>query len=382
MQEEYRRIYNVLQPMDSIGAAVSGFAKLEVRHGRCRLAFSMQGLKAGDGEVYRAALISRDLRRAVDVGRMGADYRGCAACEAVYESGDVQRWPVSDYDAVAVYRMAPGQVQLVLVGHVGKGAPVDWKVVRALVARLHEPPAAPVGPAPIAPPAPPASAESGAAAEPSAAKTSDAPPSAPSAAAESDAASDMPAAPDPPPASDDAPVVVAASADEQTGEQLPGGQEPTEVGVPSSDEPMEPGAFRAVGPEDEAFYAPPPPPPASLRRAAAPAAQDERYTWPEAARDTAALFRGAEPVQAIDGLAVYRRVAMPGGIIGIDHYLLGVRLQESEVVAVAYAIPGSYRATPPPGLEGYLWQPAPSGGSGYWVCWQDAGTGVNIPPPA
>ena len=67
---------------------------------------------------------------------------------------------------------------------------------------------------------------------------------------------------------------------------------------------------------------------------------------------------------------------------GNDYYVFGLIYEEDKLKYVCYGVPGIYQKNPPRELSGYpVWFPLDSGrreGFGYWLTYQDAGTGESI----
>lgn len=67
---------------------------------------------------------------------------------------------------------------------------------------------------------------------------------------------------------------------------------------------------------------------------------------------------------------------------GGDYYVFGLIYEGDELKYVCYGVPGIYQKTPPRELSGYpVWFPLDSEkreGFGYWLTYQDAGTGESI----
>ncbi len=119
-----------------------------------------------------------------------------------------------------------------------------------------------------------------------------------------------------------------------------------------------------------------------------PAPAEPEWLWPGTSARVKALFERSSIVHAFEQPHIrFARVPVADAPAGFDHYLLAAVIGQEDgqevVQAVGYAIPGSYRLTPPPGLEGYLWKassPERSAGvsEGYWISWQKAGDGGAI----
>lgn len=106
-------------------------------------------------------------------------------------------------------------------------------------------------------------------------------------------------------------------------------------------------------------------------RAAADLNIDMSLPWPEDIDDLRILFL-TQPRYApfeMEGY-VFVRGAMPRET-GISHCAVGIRAENGAPASVCYAIPMTYTAAPPAGLEEYMW--IGDGNSGWWVTVADVG---------
>ena len=101
---------------------------------------------------------------------------------------------------------------------------------------------------------------------------------------------------------------------------------------------------------------------------------DAAQPWSSALEPLRTLFREQSPVTLpLDGEFVYVRAPMPEGC-GYAACLAGLWVEDGQVVAARYALPGRYTPEPPAGLEDYQWLGGT--GDGFWVLTVDPDTGA------
>lgn len=83
--------------------------------------------------------------------------------------------------------------------------------------------------------------------------------------------------------------------------------------------------------------------------------------WP--LHDLYERFERVYPFTQVENM-VYIRIPLGDAAIGMDHYLIGVRIEEGWVTGVGYLIPGVKSAKAPAAMSAYEWK------DGYWQAWQ------------
>jgi hypothetical protein len=322
MQSDFQRTFMLLRPLDAKDSATSGFCRMERRGNRGKLAFTVQGVQR-QGTLH-PVLITGDGGEAkvVPCGELRIDARGHG--NLTYPIDSLTPSVAAQYRAVGIAEVAQGELDLVMVGFFGKGRPFDKAAVERVAARTL---GLSVAEAVLEPATPPPGKRTPPFAKP--AVQQEAPPLAqqpPSQEAAQRAA----------------PTQEAAPMQEQ---QAPESLLPSNVW---SQPAPEPGTTPALGLPEELADA----------------------IWPDSAAALRELFERFEVVAPVTGAEneLFVSIPMNGGMMGIDHYLLGVRLDNGYVTAIGYGIPGKASA-PPAGLAGYAWMDTPLGG--YWLKWEE-----------
>ncbi len=316
MQGEYQRTFLMMRPLDAQDSASTGFCRMERKNNRGKLVFTVQGMKR-PGPLY-ALLVSQDGQEAkvVSCGELRVDARGQGTLTHNLDS--VTPSAAAGYRAVCIAEAAQDGVDVMMVGFFGKGRPFDREDAQRLAAKalgIVSSEKKAEAPAPLQQTATPKTIE---------------PPQGP-------VTKTVPALGALEEADPGLPIL-------KVQEEMPSSRLPTGVWAQP---PAEIGTTPAIGlPEGL-----------------------EHVVWPDAVLPLRELFERFDVASPVTGAEneIFVSIPMSGGMMGIDHYLLGVRLENGTVVAVGYAIPGE-PDTPPAGLEGYRWMDTPLGG--YWMKWE------------
>ncbi len=324
MRNDYRRALILLRSNE---AGYSGHVRLERRTLMGSMYFVVQAPEAA-GEL-RAALVGRNRGGyfACALEEFKRDSRGQAVLSHCFDPRDICGRELEQYQLVVVVR---GECEIVLSGNVAGSAELDWAQVRAAVCGLY-----------------------GGAAGSGVADETEPEPTTESAPREPEEAGGV----EPEPATEPAPGEPEA--------EVPGtGTEgdALEAPLPESGEAtqLEETTPEAAAPEPEIAEDGNP-----AQTAGEVLGVDMSLPWPEEIEALRALFR-SEPVLegAPDDGFVYISAPMPADS-GYAMCAAGILVRDGAPAAVSYALPASYAAEPPAGLEGAAW--VGDNNAGWWV---------------
>lgn len=304
MKKDVQRTFILLRPCS--GGRESGYARAEVRDGNIRLNLAVQGFNVQ--QQHYAFAVTRE--GILLIGPVQLDARGQGGAAVQLGAEDLRAMQV-----LCVGCVRGSDVEILLAGTVGRGGWVDWTQVRTLAADALLPKAA--------------------IREDAEEVTVQAP--VPEEAVEEKSQEDL--------LNLEAETQTAASESAKTAVDL--------YDLPAQEDP-----FEAVERELRT-------PLSEEKRLEMPDALQQAY-WPQLLWPLHDLFERFEAVQPFVGQedTVYIRIPLGEKLGGVDHYLVGARVEDGWVTGVGYLIPGA-AASAPDGFDGYVWK------DGYWQSWQN-----------
>ena len=347
MQADMQRTIVMMRPLGADGGTGTGFCRMERKGNRGKLVLNVQGLRR-EGPLH-VALVSQDGngQRVEPCGEMFLDARGHGS--VTHNLDILTASAAANHRAVCVLERMGDGLTAVMAGFFGKGRPFDRCGIESMAAKA-------LG---IAPPAVIPRSASLSSAVPEAAD----PP--PMAEPVSNPVFGLAAEPVMPSA-----TILSAAGEEEICPNAPAllFDESWEGEASSGGLEMGNGAEESTVPDN--VWARPGQAPGMAPAMGLPEELQD-VVWPDAVMPLRELFERFDLVGPVTGAEneIFISIPMNGGMMEIDHYFLGVRIEGGEVVAIGYGIPGSADA-PPTGLEGYAWFETPLGG--YWLKWEEA----------
>lgn len=321
-KNEYRRAFIMLRPSEP---GCSGHVRLERR----TMTGSMYFIVSAQGEDFAAALAGQrgGDYYAAPLGELRRDSRGQLTLASAFDPRNIQGRPLEAYQLIVVVRRGDDGCRILLTGNVDGAHPMDAGAVREAVCALYpsETPAADIPePAEIEFPAIPLR-NSGPEPEPE---------------------PEPEPIPEPEPVPEPVPEQIPEPVPEPVPEPTP---EPAPEPIPEPEPTPEPTPDCDSEPGHTKIYTRMRVCPIQIRPEPAP-------------RPVAASC--VPPLQ--DGYS-YVRVPLPEAA-GLDYCLLGVRAEDSRIIAVRCAVPAPYAVKPPEHLPGAVWV-GPGAGmeQGHWI---------------
>ena len=344
IKNDYRRAFIMLRPSLP---GFSGHVRLEKRTLTGNMYFVVSAPE-GSGAL-EAALVGRGGDYyAARAGALRRDRRGQDTLAWTFDPRSIEGRPLEAYQWVAIARRDGARCEIALIGNVEGSHALDPNALRTAVCGLF----APLEAAPAFD-------------IPDAQDPEDTPEAAPS--------------PEPLPTAE----APAAQTVEATQEASPVPEAQVVEAAQEAGPVTEPQAIEAVpeaGPEPPAVFEARPAPEAAAPEEVVSAADllnlDAGQPWSAALEALRPLFQrqSAEDPGLNDGF-VYVSAPMPPES-GYDRCYIGLHVENGIVNAVRYALPARSAATPPAGLEDYLWMPSGSGGC--WVLTASPDTGAPL----
>ena len=328
MKTENRRVFVMLRPLD-LSSGLSGYARLELNHGRVQMTVAVQGFPASNGSGY--ALLLGGGRTAI-LGKLAIDVRGQGGAQFNLSPNDVDGAPFSSYGVLAVGRDLSSRFEIGLAGTVGQGGWVDFAAAaKEAYAQLHP-------------------AQDAAPSDPPESEIADAPAVEVFATAEPEAAE--PETVEPPAETPETAEIVESAEDIA---DLPAVEPETATNGSEAEDPL-----------------------ARLEQISVELTQQEssiplpdlleRAFWPQSLWAFHDLFQRFAVDSSIEREGeLYARVPLENE--PWDHFLLGVRLDGSWVTGAAYCLPASSDGTPPVGFENAQ-AIASADGQVYYCLWE------------
>lgn len=312
MNRDVQRTFVLLRQLGT--GRESGYARAETRDGKVRLNIVVQGF-ADTEQVPSAFATTQD--GLLYLGQLNIDARGQGGISVELSANDLRRMQV-----LFIAMVVQNEVSIPLAGTIGRGSWVDWAEITQQVEEVLLPEKAEQN-AQIAQIEEPAQQEQIIVQEEVAPQQETAQPEVAV-----------------------QPLPVQETEPETTQEELiydmPAQEDPFEVVERSLRTPL---------PEEGKLEMP-----QCLRDAYWP-----QILWP--LHDLYERFERVYPFAQVEDM-VYIRIPLGDAAIGMDHYLIGVRIEDGWVTGVGYLIPGINSTKAPAAMSAYEWK------DGYWQAWQ------------